>query len=109
MGAKYGSSARNDHSRKNGEDMVPSGMTPIRCRICGRKLGQAYSTNGIVICDKCGYRFYIRIYGEVALDMPACNLQYEGYYDDADEYMDKVQKRVNGEQILINEPVFEME
>ena len=109
MGAKYGSNAGNDHSSKNGEDMGPPGVTPIRCRICGRKLGQVYSTNGIVICDKCGHRFYIRIHGEVALAMPARYLQYAGYYDDADEYIGKVQKRVDGEQILINEPVFDVE
>ena len=109
MGVKCNSNTGNNNSRKYEDYQVPPGMTTIVCQRCGRKLGQVYSTNGIVTCDKCGYRSYTRIYGEAVLTMPARYLQYEGYYDDADEYIHKIRKRVNGEQILIKEPVFEME
>ena len=109
MGVKCSSDTRRSNSRQYIDNQVLPGMTSIICRRCRRELGQAYSTNSIAICDKCGYRFYIRICGGVEVTMPARYIQYKGYYDDADEYMGKVQKRVEGEQILINEPVFEIE
>lgn len=109
MGGKYISGTGKTRSGKYEDAQVPPGMTTIVCQRCGRKLGRVFSTNGIMTCDKCGYRFYTRIYGETVITMPVRYLEYEGYYDDADEYIHKVQKRVKAEQILIREPVFEME
>ena len=103
IGAKYSSDTRSNSFRKKEGILVPPGMTNIFCQRCGRKLGQVYSTNGLVTCDKCGYRSYTRIYGRIQVILPADYLHFEGYYDDADEYIHKVQKRINGEQILIKD------
>ena len=107
MGANYTSNTRNNNSRKKEENLVPPGMTTIFCQRCGRKLGQVFSTNGITTCDKCGYRSYTRIYGRVQVILPADYLQFEGYYEDADEYIHKAQERINGEQVMIKDDFYD--
>ena len=108
MGVKCSSNTRNSNSSKYEENQVPPGMTPIVCQRCGRKLGQAYSTNSVATCDKCGCQFYIRIYGGVKVTMPAVNLQYEGYYEETDSYIHKIRTVVNGDQKLIRNPISEV-
>ena len=109
MGVKFSSADRNCINRKTDSNRVLPGMTLIICQRCGRKLGQVFSTNGVVICDKCGYRSYTRIYGGAVVTLPASYLQYEGYYDDADDYIHKVRDRINRDQVLIKDPVFEVD
>ena len=88
------------NSKKYEDDQVPAGMTPIVCQRCGRKLGLAYSTNSVATCDKCGCKFYVRIYGGVKVTMPASNLQYEGYYEETDTFIHKIRTVVNSDQKL---------
>ena len=119
MGATYSSDMRGSNTRisntrtsnssKQGENTGIPGMTPIICQRCGRRLGQVYSTNGFVTCDKCGRKSYTRIDKGAVIILPANYLDYEGYYEDAEQYMHKVRERVNGEQVLIRYPLDEME
>ena len=109
MGAKYGSNAINNNTRKKEENQVPPGWTRIICQRCGRNLGQVYSTNGIVTCDKCGRRSYIRIRCGVEVILPVSYLGCEGYYDETDRYFHRMEELVKSEQIPIEDGFGELE
>ena len=99
MGVNYSRTGK--RSGRNTGDMIAPGMTTITCPNCQRVLGRVYSTNGAVICDKCGSRSYTRIYGKVMVTMPFEYLQYEGYYEKTDKYIHEMKTLINSEQIEI--------
>ena len=109
MGVKISSAEKNCTNRKPDKNQILPGMTPVVCQRCGRRIGQVFSTDGIVTCDKCGKRSYTLIDAGVVVILPPSYLEVEGVYDDTNDYSHKVRARINENQFLIREPVFEID